>query len=180
MQKFILLVITLFCLSTYHAEAAKKAARRAPSGHSGELGLGFILGEPTGLTAKYFVDTKHAIDFGLAYSFGSFVLIYIDYLWHYYDPFRSSRKKSDKFLRQLSLYVGAGGALLIAGSSTSNRAFTNNGRNSVGVGFRIPLGIEWRPGDPSIGIHLELAPGIGLVPGLYGFLMGGIGIRYYF
>ncbi len=49
------------------------------------FGLGVILGEPTGLSGKYWTSSTNAIDGGLAWSFrhAGFFHVHADYLWHY-------------------------------------------------------------------------------------------------
>jgi hypothetical protein len=143
------------------------------SNSSGRLGLGAILGEPTGFTGKYWQDTTHAIDGGMAYSFSDFFLTYVDYLWHF--------KTEPSLVRDhLAPYIGVGGELFV--STQSNRKndefFTEHG--SVGFGVRVPIGLEWTPPHTPIGIYGELAPGVGIVPATFGFLQGGVGARFYF
>ena len=143
-----------------------------------KLGLGIIIGEPTGFTPKYWLSPRTAVDFGLTYSFGDYFLIYSDYLYHWLGAIPAK----ERFFKELSLYIGGGGVLFV-GSSTARadrRGFTNNGVSSIGLGMRIPLGAEWRPKDPPIGVFVELAPGLGIAPAVYAFLQGGIGMRWYF
>lgn len=170
-KKFLSLFILILCLNPFHA------ATSAPSSSSQRnTGIGVILGEPTGLTAKFWQNHNNAIDLGLAFSFNSFVLIYSDYLFHFPKAFGNRTA----FLRELRPYIGIGGELLI--SDTSNRTdgkyFTSNG-SSVGVGVRIPFGIEWLVASAPLGIFVELTPLIGIIPSTFGTLQGGIGARYY-
>ncbi len=142
---------------------------------AGPLGIGVILGEPTGLTGKFWRDGSSAYDLGIAWSFNDFLLIYGDILFHWSElPLRTSRD------REFRPYIGGGLVLLISTEDNrkDERYFTDDG--SVGLGFRVPLGIEWRPRDVPVGVFGELVPGIGLVPSTFGFIQGGIGIRYYF
>lgn len=141
------------------------------------FGLGVVIGEPTGLSAKYFLDSRHAIDAGLAYSFNDFLFVFADYLFH----FPGALGGAPPFFAQVSPYLGIGGIFL---SSTSSRRrddkyFTSDG-SSVGLGMRLPLGLEWSPSFPTLGIFVEIVPGIGLIPSTFGFIEAGIGIRYYF
>jgi hypothetical protein len=48
------------------------------------FGLGIILGEPTGISAKYWTGSTTALDFGLGYSFekNSRMHLHADYLFH--------------------------------------------------------------------------------------------------
>ena len=172
---FVICAAALFCLATLsNARAAtRKSSHPTQSGRG--VGLGLILGEPSGVTGKFWTSKTNAVDAGLAYSFNSFVLIYGDYLWHFFNALENAPSAKD-----VAPYVGVGGAFFI--SSESNRKseslFTDSG--SVGLGLRIPLGLEWTPSSVPIGVFLEIAPGIGFIPSTYGFFQGGIGVRYYF
>ena len=130
-------------------------------------GLGLILGEPTGLTAKFFTRSDRAIDGGLAFSFDHFVFLYADYLFHF---------KSYSGIRP---YAGIGGGLLISSGKSKGKYF-NDAQSSVGLGVRIPLGAEWFIPEAPFGIFAEIVPGLGLIPSTYGFFQGGIGARFYF
>lgn len=167
MKKISILLATVLLLisSTTNAIAAD----------AGNFGLGVILGEPSGLTAKYRVSPKNAFDAGLAFSFNSFVMVYGDYLWQFRGAFAG--KSGERFVRELTPYVGAGLSLFMA-SAGGNRFYT--GTSTAGLGIRIPLGIEWTPAEPPLGVFVELVPGLGIVPSTFGFFQGGAGVRYYF
>jgi len=130
-------------------------------------GLGIILGEPTGLTAKFWTKPDRAVDAGVAFSFDRFVFLYGDYLFHF---------KSYSGVRP---YAGIGLGMLISSGDSKGKYFSDT-RNSVGLGVRIPLGAEWLIPNAPFGVFAELVPGLGLVPGTYGFFQGGIGARFYF
>lgn len=163
-------------LVTVTAVTAPSTAHAA----GGNFGLGIILGEPTGFTGKVYVSPKNAFDFGMAWSFGDYFALYGDYLWQFPGGFGHS----SRFVSQLSPYVGVGLVLAFANGKDwwrdGKNRFFGTSRDSFGIGVRIPLGIEWRPSDPPLGVFLELAPGIAMVPSTSAFFMGGIGVRYYF
>ncbi len=69
---------------------------------------------------------------------------------------------------------------LTTGTRSSTSAYLSKDSGSVGFGIRVPVGLEWRPGDPSIGVFIYLAPGIAVVPATTAFVHAGLGIRYYF
>ena len=49
----------------------------------GGLGIGLIIGEPTGLSAKYFLTDDTALDFAVGFGFiGRGLQVHGDYLWH--------------------------------------------------------------------------------------------------
>ena len=178
-QSMFLLATLLCCSVSFQAQdqAATHHSSSSPSHGGGPLGLGIVLGEPTGLSAKYWLTSKHSLDFGLGYSFNSFIFVYADYLFHFPGAFGAS----SQFVAQLNPYIGIGGIFMgsTASSGTRGRYFTSDG-SSAGVGMRLPLGIEWTPGEPPLGIFIELVPGLGIIPSTFGFVEGGIGVRYYF
>lgn len=119
--------------------------------------------------------SDRAVDMGLTFYFSNLVLIYSDYLFHFPKAFGTS----SPFVAQLSPYVGVGGVMLFWSGSYYNRYYYDS-PHGFGIGVRFPIGIEWKPSDPPLGVFLELAPGMGIIPGTFGFFQGGIGIRYYF
>ena len=141
------------------------------------FGLGVEFGEPTGFTGKYWMDTNGAIDGGLSFSVNSFFLVYADYLYH----FPSAFGHSTPFVSQLIPYIGIGGVLFIStdNARTSKFYYADN-RDKVGLGVRVPLGIEWLPPTAPIGVFVQLIPGVGILPSSFGIFEGGLGIRYYF
>jgi hypothetical protein len=155
-----------------------RSARIFRSTHEGSFGAGLILGEPTGLTVKYWLGSPGAIDGGLAYSFNSFFLIYSDYLYHFKGAFGAS----SEFATELTPYVGGGAVLFVQTTNQGHqdRSFFRSDQGSVGLALRIPVGIEWTPGRAPFGVFVEIAPGIGIVPATFGLLQGGIGARFYF
>src|SRR5690242_4684738 len=67
------------------------------------LGLGVMLGEPTGLNAKYWLSDTRALQFGLAYSFGNYMALLGDYLFHFPSAF--SKGSSDATGKQFIPYI---------------------------------------------------------------------------
>ena len=90
------------------------------------FGAGIILGEPTGISAKYWVSKGNAVDAGVAWAFTrkGFFHLHADYLWHFPDVIESA----ERFV----LYVGIGGRL-------------GFGEDKTRVGVRIPGGIAFWP-----------------------------------
>lgn len=160
------------------AQAAFKTARYGSPETSRPFGMGVVLGEPTGITGKYWVDRRSAIDSTFSYSFNDYFLLYSDYLYHFPGAFG----RSSEFASRLNPYIGVGLELFIQTQDTGrqDRAYFRSDQGSTGLGVRIPLGVEWRPGSPPLGVFVELTPGVGVVPATFGFVQGGIGIRFYF
>lgn len=141
------------------------------------FGLGVAIGKFVSITGKYWLKEKQAVDFALASGYYS-ISIYGDYLWHIPHIFGSS----SKFSSQLMGYVGIG-----AGVSTWNNAAACNkwwcttvtSSGSV-IYMRIPLGLEWYPADPPIGVFFELVPYFAVSPWWGSSIDPTIGIRFYF
>jgi hypothetical protein len=125
------------------------------------FGLGVILGEPTGLSAKGWIASQSAFDVGVAWSFRhkGFFHVHADYLWHFSNAIRAS----ERFVP----YVGIGGRF---GAVTGNAIF----------GVRIPFGLAWMPRNAPIDVFVEVAPVVDLAPATEFTMNGGIGARFFF
>jgi hypothetical protein len=75
---------------------------RAEAEEKGIFGAGLIIGEPTGLSVKYYLGDDTAIDGAIGGAFlGKGVQVHADFLWH---PWILEKKPS--FI--LPVYIGAG------------------------------------------------------------------------
>jgi hypothetical protein len=141
----------------------------AAGADTGTWELGIILGEPTGLSAKYWMTTNTALDFGAAWSFGengNFHL-HCDYLYHNFDIFKVDEGS-------LPLYFGIGGRIRFEGDDTMDKD------HGTHVGLRLVLGIEYLVAAYPMSIFFEVAPIVDLAPATEGSMNGGLGIRYVF
>ena len=125
------------------------------------FGMGLILGEPTGLSAKLWTSSDNAFDFAAAWSFkgDGNLLLQADYVWHFFElmPVPSGK---------LPLYIGIGGRVVLA--------------DDPSFGIRIPIGIDYMFADAPIDVFLELVPILDLSPETDFGVGGGLGIRYWF
>ena len=140
--------------------SAAPAAAVEPAGGIWELGV--ILGEPTGLSAKYWTSRINAIDFGAAWSFqgdGQFHF-HCDYLFHNYEFFQVDPGS-------LPIYFGIGGRV---------RFDDDDSR----IGLRLVLGAEYLTDAYPMSVFFEIAPIVDFAPETEADLNGGIGIRYIF
>ena len=123
------------------------------------LGIGVIVGEPTGLSLKLWTGDRGALDAAVAWSFtGNAFYIHMDYLMHVLPS-------APRAPGSLSVYLGLGGTLLVGGG--------------VQVGLRMPIGINYLFARFPIGIFAELAPGVLLMPSTAFRLGGGVGVHFY-
>ncbi len=138
------------------------------------FGLGVIIGEPTGVSAKLWTSRVNAFDFALGwsiggdrigkfkgnYSGGSRVHFHVDYLWHAFDVIDASER--------FPLYYGLGGRM-------------NSGAGyDASLAVRGVLGIAWLPRNTPIDLFLELVPSLQLTSSTGFGLDAGIGARYFF
>lgn len=137
------------------------------------FGMGLILGEPTGLSAKLWTSSNNAFDFGLGVGLGGDRIKYkgdydnsgrvhfhMDYLWHSFNAISSTEK--------FPLYYGIGGR------------FNTGGGYDGSLGVRGVFGIAWFPHSTPIDVFFELVPVFQVTP-LTGFgIDAGLGIRYFF
>ena len=141
----ILVVIFLLAVSSTYAQKS--------------FGIGIILGEPTGLSAKLWTGSNNAFDFGVAWSFGDngHMLLQADYVWHS----GLSSTSSGKF----ALYYGIGGRIIFS--------------DKPDVGVRIPIGLDYVFSSAPIDIFVEVVPIMDFIPSTDFELNGGIGIRFW-
>lgn len=127
------------------------------------LGVGVILGEPTGLCGKYWLDNSNAVDFGIAaglFGENSGFSVHADYLYHNMDMIQWDYK--------LPVYYGFGVRM---------RFPTNNQLN---LGVRGVVGIMMFINQYPMDVFFEIAPSFRLLPTTGLNLDLAIGTRYYF
>jgi hypothetical protein len=156
---------------------APSPSRPSSNAHSGDVGLGVVFGEPTGLTLKSWTGPTTAFDIGLTYSFSRFVEVLADYLWHF--P-RLMDRLVVGGVPEVIPYVGVGGAAFFDTSGDTGPIRRGERRSNAGFGIRVPVGAEFLPHQVPLGLFAELAPGMTLAPGVRVFLEGGLGLRLYF
>jgi len=128
-----------------------------------KFGVGVIVGEPTGITIKYMLDDKSAIDAGIGWetSGDNEFHIYGDYLYHMNDLIKVPQGK-------LPLYFGGG------------VRFINREKKDNKFGIRIPVGLEYLFGNVPLAAFFELVPILNLTPDTDFDFEAGIGIRFFF
>lgn len=125
------------------------------------FGAGIILGEPTGISAKYWTSSTGAFDGAVAWSFvneGAFH-IHLDYLLHNFDLISVPEGR-------LPFYYGIGGRIKAS--------------KDARIGARVPLGLAYIFNNAPVDIFLEVVPLLDLAPKTAFRINAAIGARYYF
>ncbi|NIV10880.1 MAG: hypothetical protein GWN62_06195 [Aliifodinibius sp.] len=125
------------------------------------LGVGAVINNPTGLSAKYWFNDDIAVDaaftLSLAENFSQFYL-HSDVLKH-----------TDTIdAEALQLYYGMGIRLL-----------WGDFYNDVNAGLRWPLGAEYTIAESNVKSFIELVPTLDFSPDAQFFFGGAVGIRLY-
>ena len=125
------------------------------------FGIGIVLGEPTGVSAKLWTSSSNAFDFAAAWSFNDdgHLLLQADYVWHSFDLISVSSGR-------LPLYYGIGGRVIFADDPL--------------IGVRIPVGLNYQFATAPIDIFVEIVPILDLIPSTDFDLGGGLGARFWF
>ena len=132
------------------------------------FGFGVIVGEPTGLSLKYWLDDERAIDGAAAWSFSendSFQL-HGDYLIHNYDLLG---------VDELPCYYGLGARLKFKDSDGRGR----NEDHAI-FGIRFPLGVTYLFDEIPLDVFAELVPVLDVAPDADADINAAIGLRFYF
>lgn len=125
------------------------------------FGLGIILGEPTGISAKVWTGQKTAIDAAAAWSFyyPAATHLHADFLKHNFTLIDVSEGK-------LPFYYGLGAQLKISPQSQ--------------LGIRIPVGLSYIFDKAPFDAFIEIVPTMNIIPATQFWINAAIGARYYF
>ena len=127
------------------------------------LGVGLIVGAPTGLSLKAWQDGIHAVDVGLGWTaeHNENFHLHADYLFHDFSVFKPSTGR-------MPLYYGVGGAI------------SRKSGDDTHVGIRVPFGISYFFANSPLEIFGELAPRADLSPSSHLTIDAALGVRFYF
>jgi len=124
-----------------------------------KFGLGIMLGEPTGVSVKYWNNERSAFDVGAAWSLAGrneALHMHADFLLHsWFDR-----------TENLAFYYGIGGRMIFASEATA--------------GVRIPLGLDYVFSSIPFDLFVEAVPILDITPEVEFAGNGAVGIRYYF
>ena len=128
----------------------------------GKFGVGFVVGEPTGIAWKYRLDPAHAVDGAIGISPNNQFRMHVDYLWQSH-PFNE---------RNLALHYGAGVAF------GSGRTYLRT--QEVGFGLRGVGGVDYMIRNTPLDLFFELGPMLLLTPNSGSGVDLGFGARVFF
>ncbi len=147
--------------------AALAALATPPTKVHGPFGIGLILGEPSGISGKLFLDKRHALDLALDFSLKNDAFyVHGDYVLHL--PGLLASLPGGIWLA----YVGVGGKVKLRERKKS--------ADELGLTVRVPLGVAWMPKTVPIDIFLEVVPGVRVLPETDPDFGAGLGIRWFF
>ncbi|MBC8134239.1 MAG: DUF3996 domain-containing protein [Deltaproteobacteria bacterium] len=143
----------LFIVSVF-LMTAPRSLRAAPASHSTGLGIGLMLGNPTGISLKQSLGGANAWDVGI--GAGSGLRLHADYLWGL------AQLLSDTSALTLDIYLGVGPVLGISRGWCGDAYNPGRGCGNRGAfaGVRVPFGLEARLTRAPVSFGLEIAPGI--------------------
>lgn len=169
-MKKVLFVAGVLC--AFVVAFSSQALAQGPKGK--EFGFGLVLGEPTGLTIKYWLNKENALTANLGASYFGSPRIGVDYLWHF-DIFKS---------RIVQLYAGPGLVLGIGEGKgfwykEKHGKFYMRSSGETGIAFRGMVGLNIIPRNTPLEIFLELGPLVGITPLSGSAMDAALGIRFY-
>jgi hypothetical protein len=129
------------------------------------IGIGVMLGDPTGFSAKWWTSEKTAIDLGVGASFFS----------SYYG-YATFRIHGDFLLHNWSFDVAEDKLLVFFGGGLS----TGISRYNFHLGIRAPGGVAWHFHSIPLEAFAEIVPGIEITPDFRFDFQSAIGARWYF
>ncbi|WP_114418235.1 hypothetical protein [Marinospirillum perlucidum] len=138
--------------------------------------VGLVIGEPTGLTAKKWLDDDRALTAGLGWSLGRDTEVYLsaDYLFHE-DQWLDSVTLPRELDGRLAPYWGVGGRFEL-----DDEAPRENQDDDWVAGVRFPVGLTYLFAQSPFDVFIEIAPGMDLLPSTDLRIEAALGGRFYF
>ena len=147
-------------LGAFAAFALVSAPAEVQARQGGNLGAGFVAGDPSGLSGKLWLNDNNALDFIAGFSIqNDWIRLNCDYVWHEFGLIPVSRG-------QFPLYYGMG-----MWTSVSNHA---------AIGARGVVGLEYLFPSAPLDVFVEIGPGASILPSTNVDLSGGLGMRFFF
>lgn len=162
-KALIALALTMTTSIFLPAQDLKTSTDRSASDYlEDRFGMGLMVGEPIGLTLKYWLNESWAVDGAIAESFHreNGLQLHSDILWHKFGVFDVSEGR-------LPLYFGAG-----------VRGKFQDGDDEFGI--RFPIGVTYMFDNRPIDVFFEVAPILTLTPSVRGDFNVVLGARFWF
>lgn len=190
-QTVVILATAAVAVALLIGSADTVHARRGVDVRGGSFGVGLMLGGPSGLSAKYYLDQKIALAAGLGVFRGYWAEgthFHLDVLWHP-ETLATTRHFDMPF------YIGVGGRVLAHTYRYRDQNDFWFGENDTHLGVRAPAGLVMNFKRVPIDVFLEAALTLDLINGgtcyddrmrEYGCnhsfltLHGALGARYFF
>ena len=122
------------------------------------MGVGVELGQPMGVTAKYWLSSTTAVDGFMGYHFNSNFDMHADYLWHSFSTLNIENGR-------MPFYLGLGGRVDLG--------------NDSDFGLRIPFGLSYLFPNQPLEAYAEVAPVVQLLKNIGWDIDGSVGLRVY-
>jgi hypothetical protein len=153
--------LTLFIFSGLFVIMSVGAGWSQKSG----MGLGIIVGEPTGINGKYWLSGNTAVDASAAWSFSEHIHFQIqgDFVFHNFDILK---RTFDVTRGELPLYYGIGARLRLD--------------NQDEFGMRFVVGMSYFFPTAPFDLFLEVAPIMNLAPDTELDGSAALGVRFWF
>ena len=167
-------VATMLLLGLALSAAPSSASAQSHTG--GPFGLGIIVGQPTGLSLKYFLDTRHALD--AAANIGPWDdrgYVHGDYVFHFPLTLGGHFRGGPPHVWFFT--IGIGGKVVVFDHHHHDANYHDRAGD---IAVRVPFGFVWHPGGVPIDVFAEAAPCIYVIPDLRPEVDVGLGVRYYF
>jgi hypothetical protein len=159
MKKIIIILLLLvFSVISSPVTGAEKKVKEH------KLGVGICVGEPMGMSFKYWFTKKNAVGIALGWQGKEKTYFHVDYLTHNYESIPKGELSGE-----VSSYSGVG---------VSRTADTGNSK--IICGIRVVFGINYLFKEMPVDIFAELAPTVITQPETTGLLAASMGVRYYF
>jgi len=133
----------------------------------GKFSIGAILGGPTGISAKFWISERNAIDGAASWTSNGSSHFHFDYLWHDFNRFKSEKDSPPLYYKgSLPFYYGVGGRFEFD--------------KETEFGIRGVIGVAYLFAEAPFEAFFEIAPFLRLTPGTDAGLDAAVGIRYLF
>ncbi|RKX95189.1 MAG: hypothetical protein DRP84_04960 [Spirochaetes bacterium] len=153
-----LLILIMFGITYVNADTLKDKISRTIKG---DVGIGIILGEPTGISFKIFTQDLRAVDIALAWALkkNQYLRIHLDYLLN----------ENEYLINELGIPLSLNYGIGL--KSITGRDFI--------MGIRFYTGVFHRFKSPNTELFLELVPSMIIIPATVFDMDGAIGFRFY-